>query len=95
MASRETRPISERRTDVSSGRDIARRLLFLFVIVGGAGGVIGVLYGLTRSRLPFGIGGGLLLLAALLAGWRTRCALASTSAEIKQNPFNPKHEPNE
>jgi hypothetical protein len=95
MPSRETRPISERSTELSPGRDVLRRLLFVLVVVGGPVGALLVLFGLTQHRTAPAAVGGVVVLAAALAWWLGRSSLASTRAEIAAKPFRPGREPKE
>jgi hypothetical protein len=95
MPSHETRPISERSTELSPGRDVLRRLLFVVVVVGGPLGALLVLFGLAQHRTAPAVVGCVVLLVAALAWWRGRASLAATRAEIEANPFKLGREPKE
>lgn len=96
MPSRETKPVSERRTELSDRRDIVRRLLFMLVVIGGPAGLALALFGATHHQLAPIIAGGCLVMAAAVAWWRRHVwGAQATVDELKANPFKAGREPKE
>lgn len=85
-----TKPVSLRDTQLSSGRDIARRLAFLFCVFGGVVGTVLTLAGLTQKKPTLWLPGLILVaIAALLFVLRNKLRLTQVKTELEQNPFKP------
>jgi hypothetical protein len=90
MDEKKTCAVSERNTELSSAREIIRRLLFLFVAVGLPAGLIALAYGISqKSTLPVVVGAVLTTDAIALWLLRHRWGAKLTADEIRANPFRP------
>lgn len=96
MDNKKTCAIPERNTELSSPRDIVRRILFLLACAGFPIGVGLIAYGLVNHRLVAACVGGLLLGDSMVL-WvlRKRWGARETIDEIKTNPYRPACRPKE